>query len=241
MIGNYKMRPVIQDNKKELLNQIAEYYKKSQLIGQDFGGPSVYFHVECIKAGKEAYLGDRHLEMLYATLASWGMHRMGDSKKTKAKLVDFKDFKQSILSLRENLLRLKNTNIADIEKNKEIIKKIFLELKISISDSILVANSKTMHHLLWDLIPPMDRQYTVRFFLYNQKDFRANNSKYKLISLPADKEEQFNLFWKIILEIKTIIQSPEFDNLNVKISTDFLNTSKPKIVDNLIMAFVKNN
>ena len=48
-----------------------------------FSGPSLYFHHKTLQIGRnlgavEACLGDeRFFESLYATLASWGMHRMG--------------------------------------------------------------------------------------------------------------------------------------------------------------------
>jgi hypothetical protein len=38
---------------------------------------------------------------------------------------------------------------------------------ISGSKSHLVANTKTLHHILPDLIPPVDRAYTLAFFCIN--------------------------------------------------------------------------
>ena len=35
--------------------------------------------------------------MLYATLASWGMHHMGDPAATKTRLTDWHDFRESVL------------------------------------------------------------------------------------------------------------------------------------------------
>lgn len=37
-------------------------------------------------------------------------------------------------------------------------------LRASTSSTQIVAGSKTLHHILPDLIPPIDRQYTLRFF-----------------------------------------------------------------------------
>src|SRR5271168_3800132 len=48
-----------------------------------FGGPWVYFHEQCLLAGAEKFLSLRHIEMLYATLTAWGMHRMGTRIKPK--------------------------------------------------------------------------------------------------------------------------------------------------------------
>jgi len=38
-----------------------------------FGGPCRYFHDECLRAGLDKFLSERHIEMLYATLTSWGI------------------------------------------------------------------------------------------------------------------------------------------------------------------------
>src|SRR5713101_937940 len=61
-----------------------------------FGGPSVYFHRECLAAGEADFLSKRHVEMLYATLTAWGMHRMGDAGTTKTKLTDWQQFYGSL-------------------------------------------------------------------------------------------------------------------------------------------------
>lgn len=54
------------------------------------------------------------------------------------------------------------------ETEKEEIKKdlrdVFLNLKVMESNARLVGNSKALHHLLPELVPPVDRQYTVKFF-----------------------------------------------------------------------------
>lgn len=129
---------------------------------------------------------------------------------------------------------MKNTNLNDLEKNKDIIKEVFLGLKISKSNSLVVANSKTMHHLLWDLIPPIDREHTIRFFRYDKDEFRK-----KSIEVPSDRSKQFDIFWDIITKMKKISESNEFDGLVKDNSIYGFYPSNPKIVDDLIMAFVK--
>jgi hypothetical protein len=63
----------------------------------------VYFHVECLRAAATAFLSVRHVEMLYATLAAWGMHRMGGTDGTKTKLTDWERFHGSIIANAERL------------------------------------------------------------------------------------------------------------------------------------------
>tara|TARA_Y100000034_G_scaffold87295_1_gene104686 strand:- start:1982 stop:2278 length:297 start_codon:yes stop_codon:yes gene_type:complete len=88
-----------------------------------------------------------------------------------------------------------------------------------------------MYHLLWDIIPPIDRQYTIRFFFDKSID--------SLLSKPKGKSEQFELFWDILIKVKEIIESDEFGRLDIDKSKWGFDTTPPKIVDDLIMIFVK--
>ena len=90
-------------NEDDLISNLKHYYDLSLSVLKEFRGPSVYFHTQSIKEQEVSFLSDRHIEMIYATLASWGMHRMGDPDATKAKMVEFEKFKQSIAAQRSKL------------------------------------------------------------------------------------------------------------------------------------------
>src|SRR5262245_34012397 len=81
-----------------------------------FGGPCIYFHVECLRASREQFLSARHLETLYATLTAWGMHRMGDSKTTKAKLCEWHSFRDSILQAGSDLEKFRADRMLDMSE-----------------------------------------------------------------------------------------------------------------------------
>jgi hypothetical protein len=54
----------------------AERYHLAYYQADTFRGPSLYFHHRALQTrNSEDFLA--HLEYVYATLASWGMHRMG--------------------------------------------------------------------------------------------------------------------------------------------------------------------
>ena len=91
------------NNETELVRNISYYYSRSLSVFRDFGGPSIYFHIQAIKQQRLDFMSERHIEMIYATLASWGMHRMGDPNETKAKMVGFDDFRKSLISQRIGL------------------------------------------------------------------------------------------------------------------------------------------
>lgn len=234
-------------NTAALLADLRGYYDLSVGVLQDFGGPSVYFHQQAIRAQASAFLGDRHIEMIYATLASWGMHRMGDPEDTKAKMVEFDDFRSSILACQTELTAMRSERFENVTPDRygEILKglrDVYGRLNVSISDSTLVAHAKTLGHILPHLIPPIDRQYTVRFFTQDASEFYYWNKRkkkwdYRLASLPDGGSEQFGLFVELCGKMKTLFD--RCDRTMLQVNGQGFNTSYPKIVDNLIMAFVK--
>ena len=85
-------------NVRAFLNGQQRYFAGSYEPFAAFGGPSVYFHRECLRAAETAFLSVRHVETLYTTLASWGMHRMGGADRIKTKLTDWDRFYGSIMA-----------------------------------------------------------------------------------------------------------------------------------------------
>jgi hypothetical protein len=98
------MNNEITNNEIKLVKRISDYYDRSLTVLNEFGGPSVYFHVQAIKEQGLNFMSERHIEMIYATLASWGMHRMG---KTKTKMVKYDTFKQSLGRQRSRLFEFR--------------------------------------------------------------------------------------------------------------------------------------
>ncbi|MDP1758304.1 MAG: hypothetical protein Q8K77_00725, partial [Thermodesulfovibrionales bacterium] len=196
-----------------------------------------------IKEQETDFLSDRHIEMIYATLASWGMHKMGDPKITKAKMVEFPEFKNSIIKHRDPLqqlssLRMDSCNQEQYGKHIDDMEQIYYTLKVSISEATIVAHSKTLAHILPNLIPPIDRQYTIRFFTQENKNFFAESGKYRLVNLPQGIVAQFVDFKKYCCRMKMLFDRCEHQLFTIDKET--FNTSSPKIMDNLIMAFVKD-
>jgi hypothetical protein len=83
-----------------------------------FGGPSVHFHVRAIERRmthdtvRSAIADDELLELIYAMLTSWGMHRMGPKG---AKLVDFEPFRDGIRKQSAILEELEPLVITDVD------------------------------------------------------------------------------------------------------------------------------
>lgn len=109
---------------------------------------------------------DEFLESLYVTLASRGMHRIGPQP---AKLRDFESFSEGFLRHRDNIRALENTILADVADAavEDLIARLWTivsGLRVSPSDTQIVAGSKALHHVLPELVPPIDREYTIQFF-----------------------------------------------------------------------------
>ncbi|MEK6776238.1 MAG: hypothetical protein AABY87_05060 [bacterium] len=244
-----KLRPEIPQNEDNMRNEddliknIGHYYKRSLEVMKEFGGPSIYFHVQAIKERETSFLSDRHIEMIYATLASWGMHKMGDPDITKAKMVEFPEFKQSIIKHRDTLqqlssLRMDSCSQEQYGKHIDDLEQIYYTLKVSISKATIVAHSKTLAHILPNLVTPIDRQYTIRFFTQENKDFFTESGKYRLVNLPQGIVAQFVDFKKYCCRMKMLFD--RCDHQLFTIDKETFNTSLPKIMDNLIMAFIKD-
>ena len=170
------------------------------------------------------------------TCQSCGKHLRDDE-------VEFDDFKRSIATQRAKLKEFTSLRIDSCPDEQYInyledLKGIYYGLKVSISDATIVAHSKTLAHILPNLIPPIDRQYTIRFFTQDNKEFFTESGKYRLVNLPKGIEAQFNDFKKYACRMKALFN--RCDRQLFTINKTSFNTSYPKIMDNLIMAFVKD-
>lgn len=202
----------------------------------NFSGPSIYFHHKAIECARnEEFLKDRHLEYIYATLASWGMHRMGDAG---AQMPDFEDvFKKSILT--ENNMEIyekwKGKTVDDISDSNltDLIKDmthVCFSIEATKGKSKLVSSSKTLAHILPDLVPPIDRQYTLQFF-YGTKNHPINTND--------DGQKVFEFVMRYMYDLYR--KNEGFKNLALNTLTKGGNfcSSLPKIFDNLVINCVK--
>jgi hypothetical protein len=137
-----------------------------------FTGPSGYFHRKTLALrAQHATIAalvddDAFCDALYATLTAWGLHRMGPGN---TKLRDLAEIRDSIRAQAHSLDGLAGLDITAIGEAEtaavvERVWAVMSALRVSVAKAQIVANSKTLHHLLPMLMPPMDREYTFRFF-----------------------------------------------------------------------------
>jgi hypothetical protein len=209
-----------------------------------FGGPCVHFHRECIRAGEVDFLSDRHIEMLYATLTAWGMHRMGDADRTKTKLANWDQFRDSLRAQRPGLEPFKNARLLDLseaeyERALAALEPPYRSLKLSVAGATVVVNSKALFHVLPSLIPPIDRQYTIRFFTRPPEKWRYSNGKFKTIMMPSGLDAQFERFRSICLKMKRLADRIDRSLLDRELLENTV--TAPKAIDNAIVNFVRLN
>jgi hypothetical protein len=205
-----------------LLN--AEKYHISFYQAETFKGPSLYFHQRAL-ATRNDPTSISHLEYVYATLSSWGMHRMGGGG---SKMLPFEEFSGSIHQLKAQIIEAKSYDFREITETEwAILKDIFWGIKVMSSNTRLVGNSKVMHHLLPNIIPPIDREYTLDFIFGNK-------------NIKNDIENEWMLMKAIISQFFIpIVSNPDFSVISdywmKKISIYPWDTSTFKIVDNLVI------
>lgn len=214
-------------------------------------GPSLDFHSMTISYLRQkqqlpnfsyvSLLQDQDfLILLYGTLATWGLHRMG----AKRRMVGFNIFKQQMDSIAKLLddikgITLLNCTLGQIESEKEKILVLFKKPRVTqrirkiqqVNNQapLLIANSKLLHHVHPDLLPPIDREYIVRYFY-------SKNIDKKTVYVPESVDRQAEWFWKILIEYKNFCDSHH------KIVGRFLEqnitgmeTSTTKIIDNIVV------
>jgi len=210
----------------ELIEGFSEYcdtFDQANL----FSGPSNYFHFKTLKLLREhqsvtqAIQDSNYLDSLYAMLASWGMHRMGP---TGAKLAEMEELKKSLSRHARSIQELEYLIITEIEKEQvehvvHLLWNIISNLKIGLARTKIVAGSKALHHLLPDLIPPIDRQYTLRFFYNNTSLNRGDEIAFR---------EMYPRFHQIAVSCESKIESRLGRGMN---------TSITKVIDNAIVGY----
>jgi hypothetical protein len=65
---------------------------------------------------------------------------------------------------------------------------VMKELKVGVGKVLLVANSKALHHLLPDLVTPIDRNYALRFFVGRASIWRSHDADYFKALFPLYRE-----------------------------------------------------
>ncbi|MGB8522887.1 MAG: hypothetical protein WCD43_07970 [Candidatus Acidiferrales bacterium] len=193
-----------------------------------FGGPSLHFHLRSLEAGREQNF-ERFAEYVYAVLASWGMHRMGPGG---SKMCEFAKFRSSLRDVWDIALSLREMKPGSLEgSDRENLREVFCKIQCMASGTSLVGNSKVMAHLLPNLVPPVDRAYTLKFLFQHG---RITNG----IDVECEKLMQIldGFFYPVARSPLFLSKAQEWSTYNDRFKWD---TSPLKIVDNLVIGLSK--
>ncbi len=207
---------------------IADFDQYIQVFDEanPFTGASLYFHLRTIEALRKHRVASGALDddcffvLLYGTLASWGMQRPG-----LISLVDFRDMVGSFVAQRPAIESLENIRLSRLSESQmrgvsDGVWKVMDSLGVGRQRVKLVVNSKALHHVLPDLVPPIDRAYVLRFF-YNRG------------TLTSPEEKTFKEIYPFFHRVAQAA-APRLRNLLGK----GMHTSETKIIDNAIVGFV---
>lgn len=219
----------IQDRVEDLVSGFGDYLKAFE-ANVGFGGPSVYFHRRTLEVLRShgsparAVQEESFLEYLYAMLCSWGMHRLG---RGGPKLVEFDVFRNSLISVAEDVADLSGLRIEDITEERlqhvtDRVWRMMERLRVGVGETKIVVNSKTLHHLVPELVPPIDRTYTLMFLYDSMQPTGGDESLFR---------EIYPSFWEIATRRKETILTA------VSASRTPMDTSVTKVIDNAIIGF----
>lgn len=208
-------------------------YNKSAIEAYRLDSPARHFHIKTINRLKchkdfESVFGDEvFFDYLYATLVAWNMDSQG------AKLCGFEQFIKTICNNHQQIAELNKHSLRSLIDEDAInsgafahaierINTVLSSLRISETESWLVANTKVLHHLLPGLIPPVDRKYTLKFFFDStavKKRDKSNNQFFEVL-------EQYLYIYELV--------SDEVENM---VDESSFNSSSTKVIDNAIIGY----
>jgi hypothetical protein len=140
-----------------------------------------YHHIDTIQRRRElgsagAAIRDVAFQKkLYETLRAWGIGSR------RSHLRQFVDFTDALVAKGKEISSLDGLSIEkadlDIEEITGLVWNLIDSLEIVENEAPLVASSKALHHILPDLIAPIDRGYTQKLFGWENPQFQYRQER----------------------------------------------------------------
>lgn len=180
------------------------------------------YHLSTIQRRRElgsvaAALADNvFLDNLHKTLKAWGIGIRG------SRLLPLEQFKLALRAREPDIVRLDGFAIDDTKLDVNTISiqlwELIESLHIVENEAVLVPSTKALHHLLPDLVTPMDRRYTGEFFEWHDTEFQTR---------------QRRLFEIAFADLITVARAT---NPSQYVSPGW-HTSRTKVLDNAVVGF----
>jgi hypothetical protein len=183
------------------------------------------YHAETIQRRRElgsankAIYDDQFLDALYRTLQAWGIGIRA------SKLKSFEAFVTALRARSSEIIALEDKAIDDpqlnVNETGQQLWQLTNSLDIVTNNTRIVAGSKALHHLLPDLMVPIDRAYTQRFFCWQSPKFQYEQK--------ACFEQAFASFAQIARRT----------NPSQYVSSGW-HSSRTKVIDNAIIGLISD-
>ena len=161
---------------------------------------------------------DRFLGLVRETLLAWGVGVRGQ------RLVSEDDFRRTFMDKRDEISGLDGLCIddpsLDLDKVVSEVWKIVTGLKIVEDGPILAPCCKALHHLLPDLVMPVDRLHTRVFFQYRRNRFERDQKRF------------FDGAFRSLAHLARNVSPSQYVG-------DGWRTSRTKVLDNAIAGYCK--
>jgi hypothetical protein len=172
-------------------------------------------------SAEDAVADDAFADLVREVLGQWGVGTRG------AQLVSAELFRAEFEKLAPRLEHLNHARIDDADLDPEQVESAVYDLIDSISlvtkygepvKNRLVSGTKALHHVLPNLVPPVDREYTQTFFGWHNPEFQYN------------PRECFKVIFLALVEVARDVGLDRFRG-------DGWMSSPAKILDNAIVGF----
>jgi hypothetical protein len=166
-----------------------------------------------------AVQSDRFIQSLYATLRAW---RIGQRQSRLIPVGAFAGALRAALPSLEQVEPLVINGAGLPPGLTEHLWQLVYSLDVVENEAKIVAGTKTLHHLLPDLVPPMDREYTREFFGFHNPQFGD-------LRQPA----VFRVMYNHLAEIAQVVRPEQY------VTGAGWRTSRTKILDNAVVAYCR--
>ncbi len=163
-----------------------------------------------------ALADDAFLQSLYETLRAWGIGIRG------SRLLPLQQFKAALRNKEDDIESLERLMIDDVSLDAQTVSvqlwKLIRSLGIVDNIAVLVPCTKTLHHLLPDLVVPMDRRYTGDFFEWNDTEFQTR------------QHHLFEVAFENFVDVARAVNPVQYVG-------NGWHTSRTKVLDNAVVGF----
>ena len=216
-----RIRLIVDDRVSALCREFPHLVERFEKAGP-FNASQLSWHHRAIERRREmtsieATVRDTDfLRFLWNTLEAWGMNARA------ARLADRRDFQRAVLGHTTAFVRLQELKIGTLGVSAPQIANdlwtLIDAIPVTESKNPIVGGTKALHHLLPDLVPPMDRTYTQVFFHWDVMQFQQ---KPRIV---------FSDMFCYFARIAAVVEPEKYVGPGWR-------TSATKVLDNAVVAF----